>query len=180
MDENSAQFLIGCSRCPWDAETLHSSFQRHPKHVTFAETQWGKVVIGLGNEWLLSHKLPTHGKRNPYIMSLCFHNRENNWKYCLNLQNILLVDLTLICVLKSFYSLYASVSMCVCACPYMSTFKCTCICIGILVTLNSAQLRFFKRKKKSMSIVIKGSNMLWERNGGLHCEDRFRGEGGLA
>lgn len=70
--------------------------------------------------------------------------------------------------------------MCVCVCPFMSTFECTCICVGILVTLNSAQLRFLKRKKMSVSIVIKGSTMLWERNGGPHCENKLRGEGGLA
>lgn len=50
------------------------------------------------------------------------------------------------------------------------------------MTLNPdyAQLRFLKGRKKSVSIVLRVSNMLWERNGGPQCEDTFRGEGGLA
>lgn len=87
-----------------------------PCTVLFKDTQSTWLMLRSNGErrwWLLSQKLPTLGKRNPYIMSLCFQIRENNWKHCLNLQNILLVDLTLIWVLKSFYALYAWVSVCV-------------------------------------------------------------------
>lgn len=48
---------VRCGRCLWHAETVPSSFQRNPKHVIH-KTQWGKAVPGVGNEWLLCHKLP--------------------------------------------------------------------------------------------------------------------------